>query len=139
LTVGLLNFHYMPMKGITLGRLRPWLVRWLVSVMLLPLLMGVLPQPGLSAAAALESDLAASRCANDAGTPSPVHQQGHGAPCVLCAAGCAVCAPALTDDRFAILPFRPAARDARSAEEQDGRNLFRLLRDGTPPRGPPLS
>lgn len=117
---------------------RPWLARWLALVMVLPLLIGVLPQPSLSAAAALDHDLLWSTCSE---TGAPVeerdHTQRHDAQCILCAVGCPSCAPLLTADRPVPFLSTTTRRSETPAIEAGQKTVLRVLREGSPTRGPP--
>lgn len=121
---------------------RHWLVHWLVAVMLLPAIFGVLPQPALSAAATLERDLALSVCSH-AGEDQ-AGRQDHQAPrhdqqCVLCALGCPVCGPALRTTGADFRVVRSGSSFCWRLSETRFALIHGVLREGSPPRGPPVA
>jgi len=124
-----------------LGLNRQWLARCLAAVLLLPLLLGLIPQTAISAEAALERDLAWSVCEHDAGTPTDGkgHEQKHDTQCILCVAGCPICAPALTADLPATSQFPSDLSGAAPPPEGKTLTTLRVLRDGSPTRGPPVA
>jgi hypothetical protein len=113
--------------------------RWLVALLLLPVILGVIPAAPLTAEQALARDLALAIC-----TPNGAEDHGrapgsHDQQCVLCTLGCATCTPVApggaaaalspvqSSGPFIVIPIAAAAP-------------HRLhWRDGSPPRGPPLS
>jgi hypothetical protein len=120
-------------------RRRHALARWLAALMLLPVILGVIPVAPLTAEQALARDLALAIC-----TPNGAEDQGrapgsHDQQCVLCTLGCATCTPvAPVSAAAALLPAQssgPFIVTPIAATEPT-----RLQwRDGSPPRGPPLS
>lgn len=117
---------------------RRWLGSAVVLALVLPVLIALLPQPALSASAALDRDILLSVC----GPNGP--EQGSGAPhssahdhCILCSSGCPVCSPALStaSAAFAAAP-RLAARPALPQAPSLAPPLLALLH-ASPPRGPP--
>jgi hypothetical protein len=112
--------------------------RWVVAVLLLPLLLGLLPPAQVSAAEALDRDIAASRCL-EGGTGLPSGQgdhRQHQDHCILCAAGTHDCGMAFINasPAFDAVPERqphivPLA----------GFHVSTLIffQDGNRPRGPP--
>lgn len=124
-----------------LRRGRHWLVCWLVAVMLMPVLAGVLPASGQAAIADLDRDLAWSICADGEALPSQEgnHGKKHEAQCILCAAGCPVCAPAMAASPVATVLPKRVPHHALIAAKADAGMLVRVLRDGSPPRGPPIT
>lgn len=127
------------LQGLRLNR--QWLARCLAAVLLLPLLLGLIPQAALSAEAALERDLAWSVCEHDAGTPTDGkgHEQKHETQCILCVTGCPICAPALAVDLPATSQFPSSLGGAAPHPEGERLTALRVLRDGSPTRGPPLA
>lgn len=115
------------------------MARSLIAVFLFPLLLGLLPQPALSASATFERDLAWSICDPGTGVPGEhrEHDQRHDAQCILCATGYPASAPALAADQTAIPPQRAAAQSSAPNVRPDLRTVLRVLRDGSPTRGPP--
>lgn len=132
--MGTLNFEQLRL-------VRHWVARSLVAALLFPLLLGLLPQPALSAAAALERDLAWSICDPGAGVPGEHRErdQRHDAQCILCATGCPVGAPALAAAQTSAPLHRAAAQSSVLQPSSDRRSILRVLRDGNPTRGPPLA
>lgn len=113
------------------------IVRWMMAVLVLPLLLGLLP-PQLSAAESLERDIAASRCL-DGGAAVPAHpedHQKHQALCILCTSGCATHGAVLVNITAASspIPARPAPAVLLPAYLAPAATVFR---DGNRPRGPP--
>jgi hypothetical protein len=100
--------------------------------LLLPALIGLLPQPALSAASAFERDLLLSVCGEDA----PQHQSTHD-HCVLCGSQCSGFSPSLAkaEPAFTAAPRRslePAVTVAATLAPP-----LQALLDASPPRGPP--
>ena len=124
-----------------LRQARHWLARTMVFALLLPQLLGLLPQPSLSAAAALERDLAWSVCDPAGGGPGErnEHNQQHDAQCILCTTGCQHCSPVLADEQ----PFVPISRQLAGLSARlpvtDSLIVPGVLRDGSPTRGPPFA
>jgi hypothetical protein len=128
-----------------LGYIRPMasgrrgLVSVLVLALLLPVLIGLLPIPALSATAALERDIAVSLC-DPLGEPlqqgSPQHQAGHD-HCILCGTSCPCCSPGISP-ASAAFASRPAS-SAIPLPQLGSAVMLRLLAllDVSPPRGPP--
>lgn len=126
-------------KGL-LARLRNtrrWFIHAVALGLMLPALIGLLPQPALSASAALDRDLQASVCGRD------LQQQGGGQHdqahdhCMLCTGHCASRSPSLDKQTPA---FAPAPRSSALAriEAAHHRPLpLQALLDASPPRGPP--
>ena len=125
---------------VTLGRARRWLAQAVALVLVLPVLLSALPQPALSAAAALESDVMLSLCAGDGpqqGDHDGTHANGHD-HCVLCGAACAGAGPSLANatPAFAAPPRRSGTPADRAAGALAPPLQARL--DAVPPRGPPV-
>ncbi len=120
-------------------RRRHALARWLVALLLLPIVLGVIPAAPLSAEQALARDLALSIC-----TPNGAQDQGrspasHGQQCVLCTVGCVTCAPAAPGSAAVTLVPRPSSGFFRLAASTATEPHWSLRREGSPPRGPPTS
>ena len=128
-------------KGIVtrLRGLRRWVIQAVALAFVLPALLGLLPQPALSASAALDRDLMMSVCGQDGPAQpdgGPQHQTTHD-HCVLCGTNCPSCSPSLASPApaFAVTPRHapipePAAIAAIASPLQ-------ALLDASPPRGPP--
>lgn len=118
---------------------RRGIVQAVLFALLLPLLLGLAPQPSLSASAALERDLALSICSSSS-ADHPVGQEQHGGAhqhCILCASCAAAHAPLLAGGAAAFAP-KPLAEGARPVPPQAGLAFpLRALLDARPPRGPP--
>jgi hypothetical protein len=120
-------------------RRRHALARWLAALMLLPVILGVIPAAPLTAEQALARDLALAIC-----TPNGAQDQGrapgsHDQQCVLCTVGCVTCTPMAPGSAVAVLlpaqssgPFIVAPIAATEPNRLH-------WRDGSPPRGPPIS
>ena len=127
-------------KGIlaSLRNMRRWVIQAVALAFVLPALIGLLPEPALSAAAALDRDIMASVC----GQQMPQHQDGsplHAGHehCVLCASHGAASSPSLAD---AAPAFAPAPRRAGVIAAATPRSMappLQALLDASPPRGPP--
>lgn len=107
--------------------------------LLLPALIGLLPQPALSASAALDRDIALSQC-NPSGASkeqgAPQHEAGHD-HCILCGTSCPGGSPTLSSGgvAFTAAPEPSAVHLSLTAEALPRPHL--ALRDASPPRGPP--
>ena len=125
----------------TLRTLRRWFAHAVMLAFVLPAMVGLLPQPALSASATLDRDLMTSVCGQSlpgkAGGGEQ-HQAMHD-HCVLCGNHCPSCSPALNASApaFAALPHR------RSLPQQPADRSFasplQALLDAHPPRGPPAA
>lgn len=110
----------------------------LVLAMLLPLLLGAIPAPALSAEGQIASDIASSRCSPTAGDGGPRHDPATHDCCILCAGlGQGTAAPPLKGGIDAMLPdvvatLHYAAPPLPSAAAVPG---F----DHIAPRGPPAA
>ena len=118
--------------------MRRWFAHAVMLAFVLPALIGVLPQPALSASAALERDLLMSVCGQDMPQQDQggQHQTSHD-HCVLCGNHCPSCSPTLAGatPAFAAVP-RHAAIPEPAAVTAVAPPLQALL-DASPPRGPP--
>jgi hypothetical protein len=122
----------------SLRKMRRCLAQAVMLAIVLPALIGLLPQPALSASSALERDLMLSVCGQD------VPQQPGGAPqhqahehCVLCASPCHSFGPSLA---AAAPAFAAPPRDAEIAVADQRAVIaspLQALIDASPPRGPP--
>ena len=124
---------------ISLRALRRSLAAAVAVALLLPALLTLLPQPALSASAALDRDLAHALC-NPLGGPqdesAPVNHADHG-HCILCGTSCPACSPTLTP-AGAAFATRPAITAAATPREHVALvPLLLALIDTSPPRGPP--
>ncbi len=118
--------------------MRRWLARTVILAFMLPALVGLLPQPAVSAAVALERDILTSVC-GQSGSSQP-DQDRHGAShehCVLCGNPCPSCAPSLAaaTPAFTARPRLSAAPCAATADAAAA--PLQALLDDSPPRGPP--
>lgn len=121
--------------------MRRWLVQAVVMAFVLPALVGLLPQPALSASAALDRDIMMSVCGQDLpGKPGgvPQHQATHD-HCVLCGSHCSSCSPMLA----AVAPaYGATPRHDRRPETAPSHSIaspLQALLYGSPPRGPPAA
>lgn len=123
-----------------LRRLRRCLVQAVVLAFVLPALVGLLPQPALSAAAALDRDLLLSVCGQDMPQPQDGGRQPAGHDhCVLCGTHCPSCSPSLAAGApaFAVAPRRSACHAVPAAAAMA--LPLKALIDASPPRGPPAA
>jgi hypothetical protein len=116
---------------------RGWIVHAVVLALVLPVLAGLLPAPALSAAAALERDLAVSLCATANGEQPDGQQQhpAHHDACILCTLGATLNGPSPGDAAVVAIARTTGAvlhPPQASARLQPSRFLT-----GSPPRGPP--
>jgi len=114
-------------------------VRWLVALLLLPVVLGVIPPAELSAEQVLARDLASAICSpnggHDPAKPVPLHDQ----QCVLCTVGCVTFGAGAPGGAFAELAPRPTLCSAALAPAAQTLPHWSLWRRGAPPRGPPTS
>lgn len=128
------------MKGLRSHmQFRRGIVRWIIAAWLLPVLLGLLPNSILPAAAALQRDLAFSIC-SPSGSTDPLGGGGsgdHRQHCILCATGCPVLGPA-PGAAGTLLPLpQEKAALALASPAEDHFVFGQVLLDGSPPRGPP--
>jgi len=119
--------------------MRRWFAHAVALALLLPILIGLLPQPALSAAAALERDVMLSVCGSDQPQqPGGEHHATHD-HCVLCGNHGPNFTPTLASaaPAFTAVPRRSVAPAA--ATEQALAPPLQALLDASPPRGPPAS
>lgn len=125
-----------PLTG--LRNMRRWFVHAVALALVLPALVALLPQPALSASAALERDLLVSVCGRSMPLPdhSGQHQVTHD-HCVLCGNHCPGCSPSLAGAGPAFAPVpRDGARPTAATSGAIAPPLQALL-ESSPPRGPP--
>lgn len=128
-------------RGVIAGLrdMRRWLAQAVALVLILPALLAILPQPALSAAAALDHDLMTSVCGQDGAQQQEGGPRRHTAHdhCVLCGSNCPSCSPSLATAAAAFAPRpRGSLAPAASAAPAIAPPLQALL-DASPPRGPP--
>lgn len=119
--------------------MRRWFAQAVALALLLPMLIGLLPQPALSAAAALERDVLLSVCGSDQSQqPGGEHHATHD-HCVLCGAQCLSCSPTLASaaPAFTAVPRQSSLFEAIAAGAIP--LPLQALLDASPPRGPPAS
>ena len=109
--------------------------------LVLPVLIGLLPKPALSAAEALERDLAVSIC-----DPSGMHGPGRSGPaplshdtCILCAVCSAAAGPGLADASAAFHAKPSATRTSAMLMAAAPQPQRPIPFHGPTPRGPPSS
>lgn len=109
----------------------------LILALFLPLLLGIIPQPALSAEAQLDWDIAASLCEPQGeGQGSRDQHAGHEQCCILCPAGASA---AVTLKEFPPTVFGPEATSSWAMNPV--KPLFHARRPELMdiiPRGPPL-
>ena len=118
--------------------MRRWFVQAVALALVLPALAGLLPQPALSAAAALDRDLMLSVCGQQVPgkTDGGQQHQGHD-HCVLCSSHCPNCSPSLDSAGPAFAARPHLAGIPLSATAQAIAPPLLALLDASPPRGPP--
>lgn len=125
----------------SLRNMRRWFAQAVVLAVVLPALIGLLPQPALSETAALARDVMISVCGQDLPQQpdgGSQHKSGHD-HCVLCGTQCLNCSPSLASagPAFAAMP-RQSAIPVAAAASTVAPPLQALL-DASPPRGPPAA
>ena len=118
--------------------MRRWFAHAVALALLLPMLIGLLPQPAVSAAAALERDVMLSVCGSDQSQqPGGEHHATHD-HCVLCGTHGPNFTPTLASaaPAFTAAPRRSVAPAAAAAVIP---LPLQALLDASPPRGPPAS
>lgn len=123
----------------TFRNMHRWFVHAVMLALLLPALIGLLPQPAVSASAALERDLLVSVCGRD--TPQQQdegsrHPAGHD-HCVLCSSHGTACSPSLAGAEPAFTPVPPQAGAPSRVRDGAIAPPLQALLDASPPRGPP--
>lgn len=119
--------------------MRRWFAQAVALVLLLPMLIGLMPQPALSAAAALERDVLLSVCGSDQSQqPGSEHHATHD-HCVLCGNHGPSFTPTLASaaPAFTAVPRQSSSFEAIAAGAIP--LLLQALLDASPPRGPPAS
>lgn len=120
--------------------MRRCIVQAVMLAFVLPALIGLLPQPALSATALLERDLMLSVCGQDMPKLPDGGQQHAGHDhCVLCGTQCASCSPSLAGatPAYAPAPRRPSVPEAAVASIMAP--PLQALLVASPPRGPPAA
>lgn len=117
--------------------LRRWVAQAVALALLLPALIGLLPQPALSAASAFERDLLLSFCGENGPQQGGGQHQSTHDHCVLCGSHCSSLSPSLAnaEPAFTAAPRRsdePAVTVAATLAPP-----LQALLDASPPRGPP--
>lgn len=116
---------------------RRGIISWMIAALLLPVLIELVPQPALSAEAALNRAIAESLC----GTNAPVPRQGphddQHQHCILCHAGAAHGILALPAGGASAAPHPQRFGLSLRALEASPRPRLTARRDGSPPTGPP--
>ncbi len=119
--------------------MRRWFAQAVMLAFVVPVLINLLPQPALSASAALDRDVMLSVCGQDMQQQQGGHQQHPTSHdhCVLCGSQCPLCSPSLASPApaFATRP-QPAGIPQSAAADALAAPLQSLL-DASPPRGPP--
>lgn len=119
--------------------MRRWLVHAVALALLLPAIAGLLPQPALSASAALERDLLVSVCGRDMPQQQDEgsrHPSGHD-HCVLCSAHGTDCSPSLAAAAPAFMSVPPRTGIPSAVRAGVIAPPLQALLDASPPRGPP--
>ena len=119
--------------------MRRWFAQAVALALLLPMLIGLLPQPALSAAAALERDVMLSVCGIDQSQqPGGEHHATHD-HCVLCGTHGPSFTPTLASaaPAFTTVPRQSSLFEAAAAAVIP--LPLQALLDASPPRGPPVS
>lgn len=119
--------------------MRRWFAQAVMLAFVLPAVIGLLPQPALSASTALDRDIMMSVCGQDMpGQPGgdQQHQATHD-HCMLCGNHCQSCCPTLgaSAPAFAATPRHAGIPQAATPEALA--SPLQALLDASPPRGPP--
>lgn len=121
----------------TPGLKRRGIISWMIAALLLPVLLGLLPQPAVSAETALDRAIAESLC----GGTGPVRQQDrHGDEhqhCILFHAGTLHCLAGLPAGAGLTVPHPQDERLSLTILRKSAFAHHALHRDGSPPTGPP--
>ncbi len=123
----------------SLRRNRSVIIAWVAMSLMMPLVLGLLPQPALSAIQSLDRDIVQSMCAQLDGQQQDggQHHQATHDCCMLCSTSCSVCGPSLAKAVIAYDAI-PAYRQTTFFDDVGDLPPPRLvLLDGSPPRGPP--
>jgi hypothetical protein len=122
-----------------LGLYRRWVAHAVILALAIPALLGLLPAPAISAAAALDRDLATSLCGSlPSGAAGGQEQHSPSHPdCILCAVCTAAAGPALATGGPAFPGFPQSFAAVSPPLTAFARPDLSLLRSGSPPRGPP--
>jgi hypothetical protein len=124
---------------ISLNRKRRGIVSWMIAALILPVLIGLVPQPALSAAQALDRAIADSLCGTQAPASQQDRHQDHIQHCILCSSGTLCCTMALPAGGAAAAPHPDHSGRPLLSEGSTLPSAFALHRDGSPPTGPPSS
>lgn len=130
----------MPMRKGGLARLRNmrrWFAHAVVLALVLPALVGLLPRPALSAAAALDRDLLMSVCSQNLPQQDQSPHQATHDHCVLCGNHCPSISPSLAGGAPAFLPAPRRGGIPGPAAVHAIPPPLQALLDASPPRGPP--
>lgn len=128
-------------KGALAGmrNMRRWFVHAVALALMLPAIIGLLPQQALSASAAFDRDFLVSVCGHDLPgqrTDGGQHQGGDD-HCVLCAGHGFSCSPGIAS----VAPVSTAAPPGSLPQPATASALappLQALLDARPPRGPPV-
>ena len=123
----------------SLRRHRCVVIAWVAMSLMMPLVLGLLPQPALSAVQSLDRDIALSICSQLDGQQRDggQHDQATHDCCILCSTNCPVCGPSLAKAMVAYDAI-PAYWGTTFYDDFGDLLPPRLvLLDGSPPRGPP--
>jgi len=113
--------------------------RWLVALLVLPVVLGIMPPVEVSAEVALARDLTLSVCTPNGAQDRDGTPVSHDQQCVLCTVGCAFASPMIPGGAGVELAPAFAPRFAAPRFAIDARPDWPHWRDGFPPRGPPSS
>ncbi|MEI7600523.1 MAG: hypothetical protein WCJ41_14530 [Aestuariivirga sp.] len=121
--------------------MRRWFAQAVMLAFVLPAIIGLLPQPALSASTALDQDILMSVCGQDLpGQPDggQQHQATHD-HCMLCGNHGQSCCPTLgaSAPAFAATPRHVGIPQTATPEALA--SPLQALLDASPPRGPPAS
>lgn len=119
--------------------MRRWFAHAVALALLLPALLVLLPQPSLSAEAALGRDLVSSVCGKDGPQQNgqgPLQHAGHD-HCMACGTTCSGCGPSLSSAMPAFATIPPSTGSPEIAPRDAMAPPLKALLDSRPPRGPP--
>jgi hypothetical protein len=118
---------------------RRWIFHAVAIALVLPVLLGLLPNPASSAASALERDIALSVCGSygNGGPAGPQQHPAHPDACILCSICAAATAPAPGDAGAAVDALNRTPAVSSLPRATHSRPALSWLLFGSPPRGPP--
>jgi hypothetical protein len=116
-----------------------WIFQAVAIALVLPALLGLLPNSATSAASALERDIALSVCGSygKGGPAGPQQHPAHPDACVLCSICAAAAGSAPVDAGAAFIALNRSSVVESLPRATQSRPASSWLLFGSPPRGPP--